>query len=105
MIDTFVAAQLRPERVISQSRPRLYHLRTKNNRHEVDILSELAGGDLIAFEVKAGAAPGESDARHLAWLRDQNDDRFVRGVLFHTGPRTFALGDRIVAAPISCLWA
>lgn len=105
VIDTFVAAQLRPERVISQSRPRLYHLRTKNNRHEVDILSELAGGDLIAFEVKAGAAPGESDARHLAWLRDQNDDRFVRGVLFHTGPRTFALGDRIVAAPISCLWA
>lgn len=105
VIDTFVAAQLRPERVISQSRPRLYHLRTKNNRHEVDILSELAGGDLIAFEVKAGAAPDESDARHLAWLRDQNDDRFVRGVLFHTGPRTFALGDRIVAAPISCLWA
>lgn len=105
VIDTFVAAQLRPERVISQSRPRLYHLRTKNNRHEVDILSELAGGDLIAFEVKAGAAPGESDARHLAWLRDQNDDRFVRGVLFHTGPMTFALGDRIVAAPISCLWA
>jgi hypothetical protein len=29
----------------------------------------------------------------------------VAGVVLHTGPRTYALGDRLVAAPISTLWA
>ena len=105
IIDTFVAAQLRPERVISEARPGLFHLRTKNNRQEIDLLAEVSSGQLIAFEVKAGSAPGSEDARHLAWLRDQNPTQFVAGIVFHTGPDTFRLGDRISAAPISCLWA
>jgi uncharacterized protein len=38
-------------------------------------------------------------------LRDQLGERFVAGVVFHTGSRTFELGDRITAAPVSTLWA
>ncbi len=34
VLDTFVAAQLRPELALSSSRPRLYHLRTEEGRHE-----------------------------------------------------------------------
>jgi hypothetical protein len=59
---------------------------------------------LIGIEVKASAAPRASDAKHLAWLRDQLEERFVIGVVLHTGPRLFDLGDRIVAAPIAALW-
>ena len=29
----------------------------------------------------------------------------VADVVLHTGPRTFLLGERLVAAPISALWA
>jgi len=55
--------------------------------------------------VKADASPGATDARHLAWLRDNMDEgRFLAGVVLHTGPRTYALGDRLVAAPISAIW-
>jgi predicted AAA+ superfamily ATPase len=104
LLDTFVAAQLRPESTVSESRPKLHHLRTQSAREEVDIVAELGGGRVIGVEVKADAAPGRRAARHLAWLRDRLGDRFVAGVVLHTGPRPFALDERIVAAPISSIW-
>lgn len=105
VLDTFVAAQLRPELAVSKSRPRLHHLRTQNGREEVDILAELGGERVIGIEIKANAAPrANEDDKHLVWLRDQLGDRFVAGIVFHTGPRLYPLNDRIVAAPISALW-
>jgi hypothetical protein len=104
VLETFVAAQLRPEAWISKSQPRLHHLRTAQGRHEIDLVAELAGQRVLAFEVKASAAPTAGDARHLAWLRDSVGERFVAGIVLHTGPRAFELDERIVAAPISTLW-
>jgi uncharacterized protein len=104
LLDTFVTAQLRAECAGSRGRPRLYHLREEHGRREVDVLAEIGGRDLLAFEVKADAAPGRDSARHLTWLRDRLGERFVAGVIFHTGPRLFDLGERIIAAPISALW-
>lgn len=104
LLDTFVMAQLRPETALSPSRPRLYHLRERNGRREVDLLAELAAHRIIAVEVKATAAPTRGDARHLAWLRDVLGDRFLAGVVLHTGPGSFALGQRLFAAPIAVLW-
>lgn len=104
LLDTFVAAQLRPELVVSTNRPRLYHLREKNGRHEVDLLPELGAHRVLAIEVKSSAAPTRDDSRHLAWLRDQLGDRFVAGAVLHTGPRPFLLDDRIHALPIASLW-
>jgi uncharacterized protein len=105
VLDTFVAAQLRAELPVSSTRPRLFHLRTEQGRHEIDLLAELGGQRLIALEIKATAAPGEGDAKHLVWLRDELRDRVVAGIVLHTGPRIYELGERIVAAPISTLWA
>jgi predicted AAA+ superfamily ATPase len=105
LLDTLVMAQLRAELVVSRWRPRLYHVRQEEGRFEVDIIGELGGGQVIGIEVKASAAPTVVDARHLIKLRDQLGDAYVAGVLLHTGPRTFALEERIVAAPISTLWA
>jgi predicted AAA+ superfamily ATPase len=104
VLDTFVAAQLRPELAVSAGRPRLHHLRTEQGRHEVDLLGEVAGERLVAIEVKAGASPTAADAKHLTWLREELGDRFEAGVVLHTGPRLYALGERILAAPISVLW-
>lgn len=105
VLDTFVAAQLRPEVQLSRCRPRLHHLRTQSGRQEIDLLAELGGERVVAFEVKAGAAPNASDAGHLIWLRDLLGDRFVGGLVLHTGPRSFRLGDRIQAVPIAALWS
>jgi hypothetical protein len=103
-LDTFVVAQLRSELAICESRPRLYHLRDEHGRHEIDIVAELGGANLIAFEVKADSAPDRDSGRHLAWLRDRLGKRFARGVIFHTGPRLYELNDRILAVPICALW-
>jgi uncharacterized protein len=103
MLDTFVAAQLRPE-VALRRRARMYHLRTGAGRQEVDLLLDLGGGRVVGIEVKAGAAATSRDARHLAWLRDGLGERFVRGMVLHTGPAPFELGDRLWALPISALW-
>ncbi|HLH67142.1 MAG TPA: DUF4143 domain-containing protein [Solirubrobacteraceae bacterium] len=104
VIDTFVVSQLRAEASVAGSRPRLHHLRTKEGRKEVDVIAELAGGQLIAFEIKADAAPKRHDARHLIWLRDTFPEKVALGIVFHTGPRVFELDRRVIAAPISALW-
>lgn len=104
LIDTFVASQLRPELALAPRRPRLYHLRDKDGRHEIDLIAEMAAGDVVAVEVKAAAAPGADDARHLVWLRDRLGERFIAGAVLHTGPRRYRLSDRVYAVPICALW-
>lgn len=51
------------------------------------------------------SAPTPDDAKHLAVLRDRMGESFVGGVVFHTGPHAYRLGEGIVAAPISALWS
>lgn len=104
MIDTFVLAQIRPEAALASLRSRLYHLRSKDARHEIDLIAELSGGDIVAVEIKSSAAPTRGDARHLEWLREQLGERFVAGAVLHTGPRPFRLSERIFALPIATLW-
>lgn len=105
LLDTFVASQLRAEVIASAALPRLYHVRQEQGRFEIDLLAELGEGRFIAIEVKADAAPTSTSARHLVRLRDRFGESFVAGIVFHTGPRVYSLGDRVVAAPISSLWA
>ena len=104
LLDSFVVAQLRAEIPVTAARPRLYHVRQQQGRFEIDLLAEVAGGGLVGIEVKATASPRSSDVRHLAGLRDRYPDTFVAGLVLHTGPRTYALGERLSAVPISALW-
>jgi len=104
LLDTFVAAQLRAEATVSRTRTRLCHLRQEQGRHEIDIIAELGGQRVIGIEIKATSSPSPHDARHLAWLRDQLGDRFVAGVVLHTGPANYPLGNKITATPISTMW-
>jgi hypothetical protein len=79
LLDTFVVAQLRSELAICETRPRLYYLREEHGRHEIDIVAELGEGNLLAFRGRGRAAPDRDAARHLAWIREQLGERFVRG--------------------------
>ena len=105
LLDTFVVAQLRAELEVSETPVMMSHLRLEHGRREADLLLEAADGRVVAIEVKATAAPTRDMARHLVWLRDQLGEAFVRGILFHTGPRPFQLDERVLALPISSTWA
>ncbi len=83
---------------------RLHHLRAEQGRHEIDIVAEVGARDVLGIEVKAASAPSTDDAKHLIWRCDALGLRFLHGVVLRTGPRTFGLSERIVAAPIGSLW-
>ena len=103
-IETYVAAQLRAEVEASSGRVGMYHLRTQGGEHEIDLIVEF-GPRVAAFEIKTSSAPRPRDARHLVWLsRQLLPGRFAGGVVFHTGPHRYRLGDGIEAVPIAGLW-
>lgn len=103
LIEGFAVAQLRPE--VHALGAQMLHLRSAGGRQEIDLVVELPDSHLIAVEVKAGTAPTRHDARHLEWLREQEGERFLAGVVLHTGHRCFPLGERLLAAPLAGLWA
>lgn len=105
LLETFVTAQLRAEAVVAANPHKLFHLRTEQGRHEVDVVAEVGAHRIVGVEVKASGAPTAGDARHLIWLRDQLGDRFAAGVVLHTGTAVYLLSPRITAAPICTLWA
>jgi len=104
MIDTLVAAQVRPLADLSEPPVDVFHGRDTQGRFEVDLILESPERGLVGVEVKAAAAVSAHDARHLARLRDQVPDEFVAGYVFHTGPGVFPLGERLWAVPIAALW-
>ena len=104
IIETYVAAQIRAEAEASSGRVHVHHLRTQGGGQEIDLIVEF-GRRAAAFEVETSRAPSPRDARHIAWLRDRlPPERFAGGVVFHTGPRRYGLGEGIEAVPIAGLW-
>jgi len=115
LVDTFVAAQLRPELEIGEMASFMYHLRQQDGRREVDLIIERADGALVAIEIKASSTVNGHDARHLVWLRDQlntpepggpgSTAPFRAGIVFYGGEFVRPLSERVWAVPICALWA
>lgn len=104
LIDTFVVAELRARTTVDPARPTLAHVRTGGGRNEVDLVVEYDGGRVFGVEIKATSTPRARDARHLFWLAEAVGSQFVGGVVFHTGPDMFELGQGVLAMPICALW-
>jgi len=71
---------------------------------EVDIIIERPDGSVVAIEVKSARSVNQRDTSGLTFLRDRLGDRFQCGILFHTGPLTARLGERVWAVPVAALW-
>lgn len=104
MLETFTLSQLWPLLAVAERRVVVHHLRQQDGRHEVDLVLEAGDGQIVGIEIKASAGPSAGDARHLTWLRDQIADRFVIGIVLHTGKAIYPLEERVVAVPIAALW-
>lgn len=105
LLDTFVASQVRTLASLQVPRPVLHHLRDRDGQREIDLVIELPQGRVVGIEIKAASEVSVGDTRHLRWLRDQLGEKFVLGVVLHTGPLAIDMDDRIRALPISALWA
>jgi hypothetical protein len=72
-------------------------------RHAATIVRLDRPAEAAVFRADADSAAWPGTGR-LVWMRDRLGDRFSRGILFHAGPTTFELSDRITALPIHALW-
>lgn len=102
--ETFVTTELLRQAQWQLDVPRAFHFRDRDGR-EVDLVFERRSGDVAGVEVKSAASVTTSDFRGLRHLRDKLGDRFKLGVVIYTGEHALPFGDRLVAVPISGLWA
>lgn len=102
IIEGFVAAEMIRLAAFSPYRTEISHYRDRRGA-EVDLIVE-SRGRVAAIEVKAGASVDRDAVRNLADLRDKVGDRYVGGVVLHTGSTGQRLGDRLQSLPIAALW-
>jgi len=103
LLETFVFSEVLKQASWFGENCTLYHYRDKD-QDEVDLVIETGSGALVGIEVKASATVNAGDFKGLRKLADACGDDFKLGVVLYDGDRTVPFGDRLLAAPISCLW-
>jgi predicted AAA+ superfamily ATPase len=104
LLETFVFSEVLKQTSWFGESCALYHYRDKD-QDEVDLLVETGSGALVGIEVKASATVNAGDFKGLRKLADASGNNFKLGVVLYDSGRTVPFGDRLVAAPMSCLWA
>ena len=102
-LESFVVAELIRQATSIDEALTFAHFRDRSGV-EVDIIIERPDGSVVAIEVKSARTVNQHDARGLTFLRGRLGERFQCGILFHTGPLTARLGDRVWAVPVASLW-
>ena len=102
-LESFVVAELTRQGTTIDEALTFAHFRDRSGV-EVDIIIERPDGSVVAIEVKSARSVNQRDASGLTFLRDRLGDRFQCGILFHTGPLTARLGERVWAVPVAALW-
>lgn len=103
LLETFVVGELRKQVSWLDEPVTLGHWRADDD--EVDVVAEFEDGRVLAFEVKSNQRVAGKDLRGLVKLRDLFGDRFVAGIAFSTGERSYSTDeDRIHVLPLDRLW-
>ena len=102
-LESFVLNELMRQAATIDEAIAFAHFRDRSGI-EVDVIVERPDGRVVAVEVKSTRSINRGDAHGLTFLGQRLGDRFECGILFHTGPLTAHLGDRIWAVPVAALW-
>jgi len=104
LLETFVADELIRSSAWSATEVWIHHFRDRGGP-EVDLVLESSDGRVAGIQVTAAASLTARAFRSLSLLRDRMGGSFVHGVVLYTGEAPQRFGDRLVALPISALWA
>lgn len=104
LLEGFVAGELRRQSSWAHELVRIHHFRDRSSG-EVDVLLATPDGRVAGVEVKASASVNASDFAGLKRLRDKLGDRFVGGVVLHSGKESTPFSSKLSAAPIDVLWS
>ncbi len=81
----------------------VHHLRTKDGRHEIDLIVQRRDQRVVAFEVKLSSAPDSNDVRHLLWLREQLGENLLDAGVITSGTQAYRREDGIAVIPAALL--
>jgi len=103
LLEGFVVSELLRQQTWTGTDFDLYHYRDRAGI-EVDAIMELAGGQVIAVEVKSATSFQSGQFKNLKTLRDKLGDRLLAGIVLNTGTSGYRYSDRLYGLPISALW-
>jgi predicted AAA+ superfamily ATPase len=103
VLETFVFSEVLKQTSWFDENCAVFHYRDKD-QDEVDLVVEAGSGAVVGIEVKASATVHASDFKGLQKLANTCGDQFKLGVVLYDGATAVRFGDRLFAAPISCLW-
>ena len=103
LLETFVFSEVLKLMTASDLRLTPYHFRDQQMR-EVDIVLERDDGMIVGIEIKASATVKSGDFGGLRTLAEACKDRFAYGVVLYDSTDFVPFGDKLAAAPLSCLW-
>jgi predicted AAA+ superfamily ATPase len=104
LLETFVFSEIMKQTAWCEDGYTLHHYRDKD-QDEVDIIVEDERGGLVGIEVKASATVRASDFKGMRKLLDICGDDLKLGLVLYDGTKVVPFGDRLFAAPMSCLWS
>ncbi|APZ52319.1 ATP-binding protein [Salipiger abyssi] len=104
LLESFVFSEVLKLTTASDLRLTPYHFRDRDMR-EVDIVLERDDGMIAGIEVKASATVKSGDFAGLRALAEACGDRFAFGTVLYDSTDIVPFGDRLAAAPLSCLWS
>lgn len=104
VLESFVVGELRKQLSWLDEPMTMGHWRTHDG-DEVDVVVEFDDGRVLGFEIKAGERITGSDFRGLRKLREALGPRFIAGVAFSLGPRSYSYEGRLHVMPVDRLWS
>lgn len=103
LLETFVFSEVLKQITWADEQYSLSHYRDKD-QDEVDIVIENETGAVVGLEIKAAATVKASDFKGIRKLAAATGNQFQLGVVLYDGEQVVPFGDRMIAAPVSCLW-
>ncbi|WP_168880183.1 ATP-binding protein [Rhizobium sp. P28RR-XV] len=103
LLESFVFSEILKLVTASDLRLTPYHFRDQQMR-EVDVVLERDDGTIVGIEVKASATVKASDFGGLKTLAEACGEKFAYGIVLYDNTDVVPFGERLAAAPLSCLW-
>jgi predicted AAA+ superfamily ATPase len=103
LLDSFVFSEVLKLITASDLRLTPHHFRDRDMR-EADIVLGRDDGMIAGIKVKASATVKAGDFSGLRALAEACGKRFAFGVVLYDSTDVVPFGDRLAAAPLSCLW-
>lgn len=81
----------------------VYHLRTSDTRHEVDLIVESDDGKITAIEIKLSGSVDENSVENLLWLHKHSKKDISNLILINSGNRAYVDQHGILILPLALL--